>query len=94
MVEQGQTVEGITHLRQGLATWQATGAEVWRPYFFTLLAEAHGKVKKTEEGLALGDEGLTLVQNRGERFCEAELCRLKGELLLQARAQEGEPKAE
>jgi class 3 adenylate cyclase/predicted ATPase len=94
LVEQGQTAEGISHLRQGLATWQATGAEVWRPYFFTLLAEAHGRVKKTEEGLALADEGLTLVQNRGERFCEAELCRLKGELFLQPGARDVESEAE
>jgi class 3 adenylate cyclase/predicted ATPase len=94
LVEQAQTAEGITHLRQGLATWQVTGAEVWRPYFFTLLAEAHGKVKKTDEGLAFADEGLALVQNRGERFCEAELCRLKGELFLQPRAQDLASKAE
>jgi len=94
LVEEGQTTEGIAHLRQGLATFQATGAEVWRPYFFTLLAEAHGRVNKPEEGLALADEGLTLVQARGERFCEAELFRLKGELLLQPRMREVEPEAE
>ena len=46
LVEEGQTTEGIAHLRQGLATWQATGAEVWRPYFFTLLAEVYGRSQK------------------------------------------------
>ena len=50
--------------------------------------------KKPEEGLALADEGLTLVQTRGKRFCEAELFRLQGELLLQPRMREVEPEAE
>jgi len=48
------------------------------------LAEAHGKVGQTEEGLSALAEALTLVNTTGERFYEAELHRLKGTLTLQS----------
>jgi predicted ATPase len=47
------------------------------------LAEAHGKVGQAEEGLTALTEALALVKDTNERWNEAELHRLKGELLLQ-----------
>ena len=59
------------------------------PYFLALLAEAYGKAGQAEEGLATLAEALATVDRTGERFYEAELYRLKGELTL---AQSGSPK--
>ena len=42
LAAQGQAAEGIAQIRRGLAAVQATGAEVGRPYFLTLLAEVTG----------------------------------------------------
>jgi class 3 adenylate cyclase/predicted ATPase len=81
--EQGQNEEGITQIRQGLATHQAVGAGIFHSYFLALLAEAYGKAGQAEDGLAALAEALTVVDNSGERFYEAELYRLKGELTLQ-----------
>ena len=83
LAEQGQGEEGIAQIRQGLAACRATGAEVWRPHFLALLAEAYGKAGQTEEGLSVLAEALAVVDKTGERFYEAELYRLKGELTLQ-----------
>jgi hypothetical protein len=47
------------------------------------LAEAYGKAGQAEEGLAALAEALTVVDQTGERFYEAELYRIKGEFLLQ-----------
>ena len=47
-----------------------------------MLAEALGKAGEAEEGLRVLAEGLALVEQHGERVHEAELYRLKGELLL------------
>jgi predicted ATPase/class 3 adenylate cyclase len=85
LVEQGAIEEGITQIRQGIAAWQATGAEAVRPYFLALLAEAYGKVGQTEEGLRALTEALALVDKNGERREEAELYRLKGTLTLQSK---------
>ncbi len=84
LAEQGQVEEGIAHLRQGLAAYRGTGTEAERPHYLALLAEAYGKAGQTEEGLTLLDEALAEVDKSGERFYEAELYRLYGELTLQS----------
>ncbi len=53
-----------------------------RPYFLALLAEAHGEEPSQRKGLALLAEALDVIGKTGERFYEAELYRLKGDLLL------------
>ncbi len=83
LAEQGQGEEGISQIRPGLVAYQTTGVEVFRPYFLAQLAEVCGKVGQTEEGLTLLAEALAAVDKNGERFYEAELYRLKGELTLQ-----------
>jgi predicted ATPase len=92
LAELGQEEEGIAQIRQGLAAWRATGADMWRPYFFALLAEAYGKAGQAEEGLSTLSEALALVNRTGERFYEAELYRVKGELSLQSEVRS--PKSE
>ncbi|HEV8714497.1 MAG TPA: hypothetical protein VGX03_16930, partial [Candidatus Binatia bacterium] len=86
LAEQGQEEEGITQIRQGLAAWRATGVEVWRPYFLALLAEVYGKAGQPEEGLTVLAEALAVVEKTGERWYEAELYRLKGQLTLQSQS--------
>ena len=59
-----------------------------RPYFLALLATAYGKAGQAQEGLGVLTEALAGVHKNTERFCEAELHRLKGELTLaQSRVQ-------
>jgi predicted ATPase len=82
LAHQGQGEEGIEEIRQGLAVYQATGAELGRPWFLALLAEAYGKAGRAEEGLHVVAEGLATAAQTREGFFEAEQCRLQGELLL------------
>jgi predicted ATPase len=93
IAEQGQGAAGLAQMRQGLVAYQATGAEVFRPYYLAFLAEVYGKVGQTGEGLTLLGEAIAAVHKTGERFCEAELYRLQGELLL-VRSAENHGKAE
>jgi class 3 adenylate cyclase/predicted ATPase len=83
---QGQGAEGLTQLRQGLDAYRATGAEFQRPHFLSMLAEVHSLMGQPEAGLTALSEALALVEKTGERYYEAELHRLKGELLLQQAA--------
>jgi len=80
---QGQVEEGIAQMHQGLIALRATGAELGRPYWLMLLAEAHGIQGDPEEGLTLLTEALMLMDTTGERWYEPELHRLKGVLLVQ-----------
>ena len=72
----------VEQLQKVIAAWCATGAELLRPYFLGLLAEQYGKIGRIEKGLALLDEALAVVNTSAERFSEAELYRLRGEMLL------------
>jgi class 3 adenylate cyclase/predicted ATPase len=88
---QGQTVEGRQQICQGMAAWRATGAELTRPWYLAQLAEAYGQAGQGQAGLAVLHEALPLVHTTEERWWEAELHRLQGELLLACSA---EPAAE
>lgn len=82
LAEQGRRDEGITEMHRGLAIWRATGAEVGQPYYLARLAELYGKLGQVEKGLTTLTEALAIGQKSGDCACEAELYRLKGELLL------------
>jgi predicted ATPase len=86
LANQGQGEAGIVQIRQGLAAYRDIEAEIARPYYLALLAEVCGKVRRAREGLNVLAEALAAVNKTREHFYEAELYRLKGELLL---AQEG-----
>jgi predicted ATPase len=74
--------QGMKEIRQGLAAWRATGAEYLVPYFQALLAGACALAARPAEGLRLVEDGLARAERSGERWCEAELLRQRGELLL------------
>jgi len=78
---QGDAAAGVMHIQQGLEVVQNIGQKLYHPYHLALLAEAYGQAGQPEAGLSALDEALTLVEANGERWWEAELHRLKGELL-------------
>jgi predicted ATPase/DNA-binding winged helix-turn-helix (wHTH) protein len=82
LVIQGHAAEGISEIQQGLTVYHTTGSELLRPYFLALLAEAYRSAGQAEAGLPVLADALRLVEDTGERWYQAELYRLKGELLL------------
>jgi predicted ATPase len=69
-------------MHQGLVTQRTLGAQVHVSGDLAKLAEAYGQVGQANEGLRLITEALAMVARTGEHYYEAELYRLKGELLL------------
>ena len=69
-------------MREGIAASRAIGAAVTLPSSLASLAQAYGQIGKVEQALDLIDEGLGLVEENEERCWEAELHRLRGELVL------------
>jgi predicted ATPase len=91
MSREGQPEDGIAMIRRGTAAARETGSEAFRPYFLGLLADACATLGSPADGLAAVAEALAAAAKTGERFYEAELYRLKGELLR--RRERGEPPA-
>ncbi len=79
---QGQGETGITQMRQGLAAYRGTGAELGLPYQLARLAEVYGRTGLAEEGLSVLAEALAATDKTNDRRWAAELYRLKGELTL------------
>jgi DNA-binding winged helix-turn-helix (wHTH) protein/predicted ATPase len=82
LTTQGDEREGIAQMCQGLEATRSIGAEVGRSGFLALLAAAYGAAAQPEKGLEVLAEALSVVNNKGERYYEAEIHRLTGELLL------------
>jgi predicted ATPase len=77
---QGEGAAGVAEMRRGYEDYRRTGAESSRGHWCALLAEAHHAAGQIDEGLAaLAGAG---TEETGERYYEAELHRLRGELLL------------
>jgi predicted ATPase len=87
-VAQGQGDAGIAQLRQGItalrATFasRATGPTLTRLSFLAHLAEAYGRTGQINKGLNVLTEAFAAVHSTGERYCAADLYRLRGEFLL------------
>jgi predicted ATPase len=80
----GHVEEGIAQIRQGLAVAQSIGATRDQTYNLALLAEASAQAGQTTEGLEVLLEAQAILAESGVRWWEAELYRLRGELLLNA----------
>jgi predicted ATPase len=85
LAERGQGEAGIAELRAAMATIRAIGTVLELPWYLALLAGAYGIVGQAAEGLDAIAEALAQVASTNERFYEAEIYRVKGELLLKPR---------
>lgn len=90
---QGRHEEGIAELRESLAGYRSSGAEIGLPQFHALMAYALMSAGRLDEALDAVDEVLELARDNGDAYYNAELRRLHGELLLQTGAAEAEAEA-
>src|SRR5262249_19095335 len=65
LVEQGHTEEGAARIENGMAVYQAVGAELGRPTFLGMLADACDKLERREEGLSAIAEAVALGERTG-----------------------------
>jgi predicted ATPase len=82
LAQQGQAKEGIDRIREGIAICEAIGTQMDRSHHLAVLAEVYALNGQPDEGLAVLEEALQHVEKTGGRYYEAEIYRLKGELLL------------
>ncbi len=71
----------VTQIRACIDQLRATGQHMRRPYYLALLSDAHRRLGSLDEALVAIDEAFADVLITGERRWEAELHRLRGEIL-------------
>ncbi len=78
----GEYEQGISQIRHGMDSFGSIDAHVNQTITFGLFAEAQAKLGRIVDGLKSLDEALDLVEHTDERHWEAELHRIKGEIML------------
>lgn len=79
---EGRPKEALPILLEGFAAFRATGAEIRAPSYLGMLADAYTQSAQFADAHKALNEALAVVEKNGDRCHEAELYRLKGELLL------------
>ncbi|NOT56158.1 MAG: hypothetical protein HOP18_16280, partial [Deltaproteobacteria bacterium] len=92
LTRQGQADQGLAQMERGLAVFRATGAQTSQTLYLTMFAEIRGRREEFDKGLTLLDEAFAAARRTGEHFYEAEMYRVKGELLLQRANQKAKGK--
>jgi predicted ATPase len=80
----GKPADAIQMIKFGVNTWQSTGARVWLPIFLTGLATAHAELNQLDDAWRGIDEARVTIERTNERWCEAEVTRVAGEIVLKA----------
>jgi predicted ATPase/class 3 adenylate cyclase len=82
MLERRQVAAGVARIREGFVGLQATGSRLFLPHLSGWLAEGYAALGQMTEALIIIDEALKFVHQGDERWWEAEMYRIKGELLI------------
>ena len=82
MLLQGRREEALALLLKGFAAFRATGAEVRVPSYLGMLGDAYTQLARFKDAHKALDEALAAAEKNDDRCQEAELHRLRGELLL------------
>jgi class 3 adenylate cyclase/predicted ATPase len=80
--QQGRVGEAIRQMRQAISAMRVAHKGIGMPYRLLSLAGVHMRARQAPDGLDVLTEALSLVESTGERWFEAELHRVRGELLL------------
>ncbi len=82
--DRGNAEEGILELRKSVKALEATGALIWVQFARYLLAQALAKTEQFVDAMKIVDQTLLTVAGTSGRWYEAELHRLKGDLLARS----------
>ena len=80
LCQEGAAEQAISSIEQGLENLRAAGAETRRPYYLSLLADAHRQAGRHDDARKVLEEALATAERNQDLWWSAELYRLKGEL--------------
>jgi len=78
----GKASEAVQMMTSGITALRSTGATLWMPSHLSRLARAHADLGQFDDAWRCIDEAMTAVETTKERWCEAEINRIAGEIAL------------
>jgi predicted ATPase len=82
LVGEGNHDAGIVRMLDAMRTLRETGGDLIHSYALSLLAESYLKAREPEKGLAVLAEARKDIETSGQHMQDAEIWRLRGELLV------------
>jgi predicted ATPase len=80
----GKDSDAIKMLTSGFIAIRSTGTTCWMPLYSSNLARAYVEIAKFDDAWRCIREAITAVETTKERWCEAEVHRVAGEIALKS----------
>ena len=80
----GKSAEGIQTISFGIDGWRSIGATVFAQFWSSHLALAYADLGKLDDAWRTIYETITAIETSKEKWCEAELNRIAGEIALKS----------
>jgi predicted ATPase len=77
-------LDAVQMITSGLTAFRSTGSTLWMPSYLSYLAQANAEVGQLDDAWRRIDEAMAAVQTTKERWYEAEVNRIAGEVALQS----------
>ncbi|MCI0666323.1 MAG: protein kinase [Acidobacteria bacterium] len=82
LATQGKVKEAMAQMRESIDSYRALHSDLSLSHYLTILADVLGFTGNPEEGLSVISEALEVAGRTGDRHCEAETLRVRGELQM------------
>jgi len=84
----GKSSDAVELITSGITAWRSTGATVWLPFYLSHLARAHAELGQFDDAWRCIGEATTAVESTKERWYEADVIRMSGEIALMSPQQD------
>jgi class 3 adenylate cyclase/predicted ATPase len=85
----GRASDAITSFSSAIAMFRSTGATIFVPLFLSILGSAFAELRQFDQARRCIDEAMALAEASGERWFDAEIYRIAGEIELRSSERKG-----
>ena len=78
----GKAADAVQMITSGITAWRSTGSTFWMPLYLSYLASAYAELGQFENAWRCIDEAMTAAETTKERWHEADIYRMAGEIEL------------
>jgi predicted ATPase len=80
----GEFSDAVRIINSGMTAFRSIGNTIWTPFFLSHLARAHANLGQFDDARQWIGEAMTMMEVAKEKWCEAELHRIAGEIGLKS----------
>jgi predicted ATPase len=78
----GKASDAVQTINAGITAYRSTGASLYTPLWLSYLAKAYAELGQFDDAWHCVGEAMTVAETTKERWCEAEIKRIAGEVAL------------